>query len=39
MLHRLVATCIIAFWIAMTSLLVIQQMYPETANILSLIHI
>lgn len=33
MLHRLVATCIIAFWIAMTSLLVIQQMYPETANI------
>ena len=33
MLHRLVATCIIAFWVAMTSLLVIQQMYPETANI------
>ncbi len=33
MLHRLAATCIIAFWIAMTSLLVIQQMYPETANI------
>ena len=33
MLHRLVATCIIAFWIAMTTLLVIQQMYPETANI------
>lgn len=33
MLHRLVATCIISFWIAMTTLLVIQQMYPETANI------
>ena len=33
MLHRLVATCIVAFWIAMTTLLVIQQMYPESANI------
>ena len=33
MLHRLAATCIISFWIAMTTLLVVQQMYPETANI------
>jgi hypothetical protein len=33
MLHRLIATSIVAFWLAMTSMLVVRELYPESAGL------
>jgi len=33
MFHRLLATSIVAFWLAMTSLLVVRELYPESTGL------
>ena len=33
MLHRLVIICITGFWVAMTSLLVVRELYPESTRL------
>lgn len=33
MLHRLLAICIVGFWLTMTSLLVVRETYPEYAGL------
>lgn len=33
MLHRLLALCIVGFWLAMTGLLVLRELYPESTSL------
>ena len=33
MLHRILAICIVAFWLAMSSLLVVRELFPESTGL------
>ena len=33
MLHRLLALSIVGFWLAMTGLLVVRELYPESTSL------